>query len=428
MASSLRAAAERADFTGSDEPSLLLDTELNIWAANPPYLQATGRHLDELMGRHMFDAFPDNPDDPDADGVASLSASLERVLRSGRSHNMIVQRYDVPTGPEASRRFLKRVWTPTNTPVRDERSRVVGAFHRVRDVSELVLGAQAAAPTLPRYRAGVQLRHLLDAMRQGRAQDQELHQHNDHLSTALSSVVAARHLNTPSPTGARRRYLWEQVSANSRPSAPLAWSQSLCDVAVRTVIASSASALSVRIAPRFRHFVAASDHWAEQLDEAEFILGEGPATSAVHTGAPVVTEDLRAEALRWPTYCQAADQAAVTGVVAFPLGGRDDTVGTLALYFREHRRVPLQQLIDASLLSELASTILITDLDGIVTRLGDCDKTGPDPLATAVGMTAFHLRVSTDEALARLRAHTFTTGLPLETVIEDIISHRRELD
>jgi hypothetical protein len=34
----------------------------------------------EILGRNIFDVFPDNPDDPSATGVANLRASLGRVL------------------------------------------------------------------------------------------------------------------------------------------------------------------------------------------------------------------------------------------------------------------------------------------------------------------------------------------------------------
>src|SRR2546428_7515922 len=36
------------------------------------------------LGRGIFDVFPDNPDDPAADGVRNLRASLERVLAHRR--------------------------------------------------------------------------------------------------------------------------------------------------------------------------------------------------------------------------------------------------------------------------------------------------------------------------------------------------------
>lgn len=124
-------------FTGSRHPYLLLDRGLTIRAANQAYLDATGRTRDELHARHLFDAFPDNPADPDADGVANLGASLEKVLRHGRVDRMWVQRYDVP-GSTPDDPFVLKYWSPVNSPVREHRSGpVVGIAHRVEDVSSL---------------------------------------------------------------------------------------------------------------------------------------------------------------------------------------------------------------------------------------------------------------------------------------------------
>ena len=49
------------------------------------------------MGKHIFEAFPDNPDLPDGDdGVQNINISLQNVLRTKKPDHMRVQRYDVP--------------------------------------------------------------------------------------------------------------------------------------------------------------------------------------------------------------------------------------------------------------------------------------------------------------------------------------------
>ena len=42
---------------------------------NRAYLTATGRTREDLVGRDLFDAFPDNPADAGADGVRNLGAN-----------------------------------------------------------------------------------------------------------------------------------------------------------------------------------------------------------------------------------------------------------------------------------------------------------------------------------------------------------------
>jgi PAS domain S-box-containing protein len=103
-------------FDATPTPYLVISPQLIILAANDAYLAVAGRTRASIVGRHIFDAFPDNPDDPQSDGVASLHASLQQVLATGRADKMAVIRYDV--APDANgREFLPRYWKSVNTPV-----------------------------------------------------------------------------------------------------------------------------------------------------------------------------------------------------------------------------------------------------------------------------------------------------------------------
>src|SRR5262245_65091965 len=74
---------------------LVLAPDLTIVAASDAYLHATLTERHDVIGRRLFEVFPDNPDDPRATGVSNLRASLERVLRFRRPDVMAVQKYDV---------------------------------------------------------------------------------------------------------------------------------------------------------------------------------------------------------------------------------------------------------------------------------------------------------------------------------------------
>jgi phosphoserine phosphatase RsbU/P len=126
----------RAVFAATPTPYLLLRADLVICDVNDAYLRATSRDRAELIGRHVFDAFPDNPDDVTADGVENLGASLRRVLSTGRADTMALQKYDIPVGEGGV--FEERWWSPINTPVLDAQGAVVQIIHRVEDVTELV--------------------------------------------------------------------------------------------------------------------------------------------------------------------------------------------------------------------------------------------------------------------------------------------------
>lgn len=114
---------------------LILDTGLNIVAVNDAYLNATMTKRSEIVGRGLFDVFPDNPEDLTADGVSNLRASLNSVLRTKKRHFMSVQKYDIRR-PDGS--FEVRYWNPQNTPVLDENNEIVCIIHNALDVTEFI--------------------------------------------------------------------------------------------------------------------------------------------------------------------------------------------------------------------------------------------------------------------------------------------------
>lgn len=122
-------------FDAGPTPYLILTPELVICEVNHAYLEATSRERADLIGQHVFDAFPDNPDDPDADGVRNLNASLQRALATGAPDVMALQKYDIPVGGGA---FEERWWSPINTPVLDDAGLVRFLIHRVEDATAYV--------------------------------------------------------------------------------------------------------------------------------------------------------------------------------------------------------------------------------------------------------------------------------------------------
>ena len=51
---------------------LVLDLEYTILAVSDNYLRATMTQREQILGRGIFEVFPDNPDDPQASGVRNL--------------------------------------------------------------------------------------------------------------------------------------------------------------------------------------------------------------------------------------------------------------------------------------------------------------------------------------------------------------------
>ncbi|MCA1603339.1 MAG: PAS domain-containing protein, partial [Acidobacteria bacterium] len=135
----------RALFESAPGLYLVLAPDLTIVAASEAYLQATFTKREEILGRGIFDVFPDNPDDPTAMGVANLSASLERVLRNGVADAMAFQKYDIRKTKAEGGGFEERYWSPINSPVIGVDGQVVYIIHRVEDVTEFVRLKQQGA-------------------------------------------------------------------------------------------------------------------------------------------------------------------------------------------------------------------------------------------------------------------------------------------
>jgi PAS domain S-box-containing protein len=126
----------RAIFEATPTPLLLVaPPDWTIVAANDARLQVTATSREGQIGRRLFEVFPDDPNDPEADGVRKLTASFERVLATRSTDTMAVQRYSVR---EPDGQFAERWWTPVNTPVLDSDGEVALIIHRVEEVTELV--------------------------------------------------------------------------------------------------------------------------------------------------------------------------------------------------------------------------------------------------------------------------------------------------
>ncbi|HEU5474722.1 MAG TPA: ATP-binding protein [Actinophytocola sp.] len=123
-------------FDAAPTPYLILAADLTIVEVNEAYLSATSTQRHTLLDQSIFTAFPDNPDDQNADGVRNLRRSLETVLATAEPDTMALQRYDIPIGPDGH--FEERYWSPINTPILDDDARITHIIHRVQDVTAFV--------------------------------------------------------------------------------------------------------------------------------------------------------------------------------------------------------------------------------------------------------------------------------------------------
>ena len=123
-------------FEGVPECYLILMPDaprFTIAAVSDAYARATNTVRHEIVGKGLFEVFPDNPNDKNATGVKNLTASLNRVLAHKLIDFMAIQKYDIPR-PQSTD-FEERYWSPDNSPVLDEAGNVVYIVHHVCDVT-----------------------------------------------------------------------------------------------------------------------------------------------------------------------------------------------------------------------------------------------------------------------------------------------------
>jgi len=184
----------RTLFEATPGSYLVLDAGLAIVAVTDAYLRQTMTTRHAIVGRHVFDVFPDNPDDPNADGVGQLRGSLERVVRRRAPDTMAVQKYDIRR-PDGG--FEVRYWSPVNTPVLDDNGDLLFVIHRVEDVTEFVVASEAAEEAAGEAgpRNDTIARELMQRSGELRLMNDELRRANQTKADFLSRV--SHELRTP---------------------------------------------------------------------------------------------------------------------------------------------------------------------------------------------------------------------------------------
>jgi PAS domain S-box-containing protein len=124
-------------FRMSPNAYMILDRDLRYVTANEAYLAVTGSRLEDIVGRAVFDAFPNDPDDPNNEPVRLLRASFERVLATGAPDAIASIPYRVPQERDGRLVVEDRYWSATHTPLLDEAGKVVAILQHTVDITEL---------------------------------------------------------------------------------------------------------------------------------------------------------------------------------------------------------------------------------------------------------------------------------------------------
>ncbi|TCC05032.1 ANTAR domain-containing protein [Kribbella soli] len=171
-----------------------------------------------------------------------------------------------------------------------------------------------------------------------------------------------------------------------------------------------------------------------ELDELQFELGEGPSGEAATISAPVLNPDLAGVAAgrRWPAFAAAGGARGVRGVFAFPVAAGAARVGVLTVYRREPGPLQREQLEEALVFADALFVLALDSRHGVSPDLdeviGAAFTARRAEVHQAAGRLASQQRISVTDALLRLRAHAYSSGLSLYTVAVDVMSDRLHLD
>ncbi|HSZ71304.1 MAG TPA: ATP-binding protein [Cytophagaceae bacterium] len=124
----------RSLFEAVPELCIVLTPELKIVAITDAHLAATFAKREEILGRYLFDVFPESPDDA-GEGRTTLLNSLQMVLQKKTVQDMPVIRYDV-LKPDGT--FQKKFWTASSKPLFNEQQEVQYILTHAQDVTERI--------------------------------------------------------------------------------------------------------------------------------------------------------------------------------------------------------------------------------------------------------------------------------------------------
>ncbi|RZS30491.1 ANTAR domain-containing protein [Herbihabitans rhizosphaerae] len=169
---------------------------------------------------------------------------------------------------------------------------------------------------------------------------------------------------------------------------------------------------------------ATSDTTAGAAQDLEYTYGEGPGRDAVRFGLTMAGHG-QALCRRWPNYGPAIAELGVRSVAATPLLVVDRPIGALTV-FDSSTEAPtelsgLERLADA-----LADTLLMDSaIPESMVLYGQVDVR--PTVHQAVGMVAEQNGCGASDALALIRAHAFSTDMPVTAVAEDVVARRVRL-
>lgn len=168
----------------------------------------------------------------------------------------------------------------------------------------------------------------------------------------------------------------------------------------------------------------------DEVEELQVSLGEGPGVEAMRGLGPVLVDDLASleSSGRWPAFAPAAVALGVRAMFAFPIQTGAARIGVLNIYRSTNLPLLGSELADALAYASSALVMALDQRGGIIPDMDDPQNDASPHWRTevhqATGMVSVQLGVGMADALASMRAYSYSNGRRLSDVAVDVVARR----
>jgi hypothetical protein len=219
----------------------------------------------------------------------------------------------------------------------------------------------------------------------------------------------------------------------------------ICEPAIRLTGADGVVVAVLTRAAQVRELAYASDPIAQQLDELQYTIGEGPCFDAYLDDEPHDYPELRsgAQTSRWPTFATHATELGVRALFAFPIPHAQRPMGVLEFYRRTAGGLDTSQYQSATACATAIAHQLQSNWYTYLARTGNTEQAIETAAAAGLnepvhpftrtqvhlagGMVATQLGVTASQGVDRLRAYSYAHSRSITSVAADIIARRLTL-
>jgi hypothetical protein len=173
------------------------------------------------------------------------------------------------------------------------------------------------------------------------------------------------------------------------------------------------------------HVFASSSEQTRLLELLQVEADVGPCLEAYRTGQPVLVDDLKAEAARWPAFAERAVEYNFVALTALPLRLRSERVGALNLFRNDAGPMSAADVAVGQALADVATIGILHQR--VLTRSELVNQQLQTALNTrliieqAKGVLAERGAIDMDRAFNLLRAHARRTNRRLVDLSRDVV-------